>query len=80
MAYGVELQALRELIGGYDEAINLYQSFKDPQSTLGEDYSFMTIGPISPLSFSGSPLFFKALQYPREFIDKNFNQKQGRSG
>ncbi len=77
LAYGVELQALRELIGGYEEAINLYQSFKDPQSTLREkEYSFMTIGPISPLSFSGSPLFFQALHYPTEFIDINFKQQK----
>jgi hypothetical protein len=74
LAYGLELQALRELIGGNEEAITLYQSFKDPQSVLGQkEYSFMAIGPISPLSFSGSPLFFQALRYSDELIEANFS-------
>ena len=73
LAYGIELQALREIIGGNEEAISLYQLFKDPQSTPKQkEYSFMTIGPISPLSFSGIPLFFQALQYPAEFVRTNF--------
>jgi len=72
LAYGIELQALREIIGGNEEAIKLYQLFKDPQSTPRQkEYSFMTIGPVSPLSFSGVPLFFLALQYPDEFTNAN---------
>jgi len=31
----------------------------------------MTVGPISPLSFSGIPLFFQALQYPEGFVQAN---------
>jgi len=31
----------------------------------------MTVGPISPLSFSGIPLFFQALQYPDQFSQAN---------
>ena len=31
----------------------------------------MTIGPISPLSFSGT-LFFNALKHPDEFLRMNF--------
>jgi len=31
----------------------------------------MTVGPISPLSFSGIPLFFQALQYPEQFAQAN---------
>ena len=35
------------------------------------EYSFMTVGPATPLSFSGMPLFFQSMQYPgvhqREF-------------
>jgi len=73
LAYGIELQALREIIGGNEEAIRLYQLFKDPQSTPKQrEYSFMTIGPISPLSFSGIPLFFRALHYPEDFAQSNF--------
>ena len=72
LAYGIELQALREIIGGNEEAIRLYQLFKDPQSTpKRKEYSFMTIGPVSPLSFSGVPLFFAALHYPDEFANSN---------
>jgi hypothetical protein len=73
LAWGLELQSLREIIGGNKEAIRLYQMFKDPQSSIGEkEYSFMSIGPISPLSFSGTPLFFSALKYPDEFLKANF--------
>ncbi len=73
LAWGVERQALLEIIGGQKEALSLYQMFRDPQSSLGErEYPFMTIGPISPLSFSGTPLFFTALKYPDEFLRINF--------
>lgn len=72
LAYGIELLGLKELIGGNDEAIRLYQMFKDPQSNPKQkEYSFMTIGPISPLSFSGIPLFFQALSYPDAFVKEN---------
>ena len=72
LAYGIELLGLKDLIGGNEEAIRLYQMFKDPQSNPKQrEYSFMTIGPISPLSFSGIPLFFQALQYPDGFIKEN---------
>ena len=75
LAWGVERQALREIIGGAEEAIRLYQMFRDPQSSLGKrEYPFMTIGPISPLSFSGTPLFFTALEYPDEFLKVNFGE------
>lgn len=73
LAWGIERQALWEIIGGATEAIKLYQNFNDPQSSLGKrEYPFMAIGPISPLSFSGTPLFFTALNYPNEFLKENF--------
>ncbi|KKN04024.1 hypothetical protein LCGC14_1101710 [marine sediment metagenome] len=73
LGWGVERQALREIIGGAEDAIRLYQMFRDPQSGIGtRKYPFMTIGPISPLSFSGTPLFFNALDYPDEFTKVNF--------
>jgi hypothetical protein len=31
VAHGVELLGLKDLIGGNDEAIRLYEMFKDPQ-------------------------------------------------
>jgi len=77
LAWGIERQALRDLIGGAEESIRLYQLFRDPQSSLGErEYPFMTIGPISPLSFSGTPLFFTALKYPTDFLSINFGAKK----
>ncbi|MER3485621.1 MAG: hypothetical protein C4345_06295, partial [Chloroflexota bacterium] len=35
------------------------------------EYSFMTIGPVSPLSFSGSPLFFNAFNNVEAFLAAN---------
>ena len=72
LSYGVELDALRDIIGGNEEAMRLYQLFKDPQSNPAQkEYSFMAVGPISPLSFSGLPLFFQSLKYPQEFAKSN---------
>lgn len=63
LSMGTEYQSLRELAGGDNNSLKLYQSFRDPHSALNPEnrqYSFMSIGPVSPLSFSGSPLFFTA--------------------
>jgi len=77
LGWGIERQALLEIIGGQREAMRLYQLFRDPQSSLKKkDYPFMTVGPISPLSFSGSPLFFNALKYPKHFAQANFKIKE----
>jgi hypothetical protein len=73
LGWGIERLALRDIIGGQQEAMKLYQSFRDPQSSLNhKQYPFMTVGPISPLSFSGTPLFFNALKYPDDFLKVNF--------
>jgi hypothetical protein len=72
------LLGLKDLIGGNDEAIRLYQMFKGPQSNPRQkEYSFMTIRPISPLSFSDISLFFQALKYPADFIKENLNKFHG---
>ena len=74
LSMGAEFQSLRELAGGDANALKLYQSFKDPHSTLNpknKQYSFMTIGPVSPLSFAGTPLFFTAFNNIKEFLEKN---------
>lgn len=72
LSYGAERQALNELIGGQESAVRLYSQFKDPASTLPpRSYSFMSIGPSSPMSFSQTPLFFNALSYPDEYARKN---------
>ena len=74
LAWGIERNALRELIGGQEEVMNLYQSFKDPQTFLNDKpkWQFMAKGPISPLSFAESPLFFDALDLFGDFLTINF--------
>ena len=76
LGWGIERMALRDIIGGQSEAMKLYQSFRDPQSSLNhKQYPFMTVGPISPLSFSGTPLFFNAMNYPNDFLKVNFETR-----
>jgi hypothetical protein len=74
LAMGSEFQALRELVGGRGKALDLYQLFRDPHSAFdpeSREYSFMTIGPVSPLSFAGTPLFFTAFNRPEHFLSAN---------
>ncbi len=74
LSMGTEYQRLRELAGGQTDSLNLYQRFRDPQSAFDaktREYSFMTIGPVSPLSFSGTPLFFNAFNNIDEFTKAN---------
>ncbi len=53
---GSELQRLRETIGD-PAALELYRSFVDPQALDPAEYPFMLTGPVSPLSFTGAPVF-----------------------
>lgn len=74
LGMGAEFKALSELVGGRSKALDLYQLFRDPHSSFdiaSREYSFMTIGPVSPLSFAGTPLFFNAFNTVREFLDAN---------
>ncbi len=74
LGMGAEFKALSELVGGRSKALDLYQLFRDPHSSFDSatrEYSFMTIGPVSPLSFAGTPLFFNAFNTVREFLDTN---------
>lgn len=69
LAWGTEYRALEELLSG-SEALKLYRGFRDPESSLNErQYPFMAVGPLSPLSFSGTPLFFTALKWPTEVLE-----------
>ncbi|HYY90388.1 MAG TPA: DUF87 domain-containing protein [Candidatus Dormibacteraeota bacterium] len=73
LSWGGERRVLEELVG-QGAHIDLYQSFRDPQTSalLGEkQYPFMVHGPVSPLSVSGGPLFFTALDYYTEFPRAN---------
>jgi len=82
LSMGTEFKSLGELAAGGDiNAMKLYQSFRDPHSNLNPDnrqYSFMTIGPVSPLSFAGTPLFFTAFNNIDTFLEKN-NLKQDKN-
>ena len=65
---------LLQRLGQDLSAVDLYQLFRDPHSafdTQSRPYSFMTIGPVSPLSFSGSPLFVNAFNTVDAFLDAN---------
>jgi hypothetical protein len=74
LALGQEFQSLRQLVGSGSTALDLYQLFRDPHSsfdTASRQYSFMTIGPVSPLSFAGTPLFFNAFNTAEAFLAAN---------
>lgn len=78
LALGQEFQSLRQLVGSSGTALDLYQLFRDPHSafdTKSRQYSFMTIGPVSPLSFSGSPLFLNVFNTVDAFLIANNLQK-----
>ena len=64
LSMGTEFRALQDLVGSRSKALELYQLFRDPQSSFdiaSREYAFMTIGPVSPLSFAGTPAFLKRL-------------------
>lgn len=74
LAMGSEFDRLRDFAGGDKRALELYQSFRDPQSFPRrelQEFPFMAVGPVSPLAFSGKPLFFTAFTNPQEFINTN---------
>ena len=74
LALGTEFQALNQLVGGKGRAIDLYQRFRDPHSSFdlaSRQYSFMTIGPVSPLSFAGTPLFLNVFNTVQTFMKEN---------
>ena len=74
LGLGQEFQSLRQLVGSSSPALDLYQLFRDPHSAFdmrSRQYSFMTTGPVSPLSFSGSPLFLNAFNTVDAFLNAN---------
>lgn len=74
LALGMEYEALRQLAGSSGQALELYKLFRDPHSAFdvaSKQYSFMTVGPVSPLSFAGTPLFFNAFNTAEAFLEAN---------
>lgn len=68
---GVERDRLREIAG--EEALSVYDTFRDPETQRdGErEHAFMLLGPLSPLSALGRPLFLKAYSSPKRFLESN---------
>ena len=65
---GSEYRQIEELVSE-KQALSLYKSFVDPQSN--KQYPFMFLGPISPLSFTGSPLFIQMFTEFSKFKEAN---------
>ena len=74
LALGDEFRKLGEFAGGDQRSMELYQSFRDPHSAPRpelREFPFMAVGPVSPLSFSGRPIFFSAFTDTDEFLRAN---------
>ncbi|HVW46834.1 MAG TPA: ATP-binding protein [Solirubrobacterales bacterium] len=74
LALGQEYEAVARLIGSRGPALDLYRLFRDPHSSFSvesREYSFMTIGPVSPLSFAGTPLFLNVFNNSADFLGAN---------
>jgi len=79
LAMGTEFDRLRDFVGGDKRSLELYQSFRDPQSFPArnlQEFPFMAVGPISPLAFSGKPVFFSMFTDMNRFLQAN-NMDQG---
>ena len=73
LSLGNDLVTLKELVSDHN-SIKLYQSFTDPANsfnTKSKKYSFMSQGPVSPLSFAGTPLFLNVFNLSEIFIKEN---------
>ena len=67
---GTERQRLREIIGD-EAALDIYRSFVDPLASTPPAYSFMLTGPVSPLSFTGQPVFLSVFTSFEDFKAAN---------
>jgi DNA helicase HerA-like ATPase len=67
---GTELQRLRETIGD-PSALELYRTFVDPAAIRPSTYPFMLTGPVSPLSFTGAPVFLSVYTDFNKFKEDN---------
>ena len=64
LTLGTEIRVISNIVNN-DNAIQLYRSFIDPSST--GRYPFMFFGSVSPLSFTGAPLFLETYKDPKKF-------------
>ena len=65
LTIGTEFKRIREIVNN-DDALDLYRSFIDPGSN--NKYPFMFSGPISPLSFTGAPVFIESYKTSKELM------------
>ena len=66
-------------MGSSGTELDLYKNFRDPHSAFdaqSRQYAFMTSGPVSPLSFSGSPLFLNVFNTADAFLDANSSLRE----
>ncbi|MGH2500084.1 MAG: helicase HerA domain-containing protein [Candidatus Limnocylindria bacterium] len=73
---GTELNRLRETIGD-PAALELYRSFVDPAAITPAQYPFMLTGPVSPLSFTGAPVFLSVYTDFDRFLNDNRFLREG---
>lgn len=74
LSLGQEYVSLQQLVGTGGPSLDLYRLFRDPHAAFdarSRQYSFMTIGPVSPLSFAGTPLFLSVFNSPEAFLRAN---------
>lgn len=64
LTLGTEIRVIENIVNS-KSAIQLYRSFIDPSSS--GRYPFMFYGSISPLSFTGAPLFLEVYTDPSKF-------------
>jgi hypothetical protein len=69
---GTDLTRLTDEIGR-GAALELYKSFADPRALDAKVYPFMLTGPVSPLSFTGQPVFLQVFTDFQDFIETNLS-------
>jgi hypothetical protein len=67
---GTELTRLSQTVGDR-AARDLYASFVDPEAIRPSKYPFMLTGPVSPLSFTGAPVFLSVYTDFDNFLTDN---------
>ena len=68
LTMGGEIDTISEMVGSGD-ALSLYRAFVDPQTR--KEFPFMIGGPVSPLSFTGAPLFVQMVTRFESFCEQN---------
>jgi hypothetical protein len=66
---GSERRAVEEVVSS--DAFKLYEGFVDPQAANPPKYQFMISGPVSPLTFSGNPVFIETYTDFQQYLNAN---------